>query len=122
MTLSGRLKTGFGLVLALLLSITLLALLRMDRMDDRVRDIVEVHNRRIALSQAMMNDINAMSIAIVSLGIAQDSEGLKYNTADLSNAFRQYDVSRRIGQAGARVAMRQHAGTRYLSGVPPALR
>ena len=27
-----------------------------------------------------------------------------------------------IGQAGARVAMRQHAGTRYLSGVPPALR
>lgn len=24
--------------------------------------------------------------------------------------------------SGARVAMRQHAGTRYLSGVPPALR
>lgn len=95
MNLSSRLRTGFGLVLALLLLVTLLALHCMERMNENLRDIVEVHNQRTGQSQAMMNAINAMSISIVSLGTAQDAEDVKYNIAEVSKAFQQYDVSRR---------------------------
>ena len=44
------------------------------------------------------------------------------NAAGNILALEHYRLPSAPGQTGARVAMRQHAGTRYLSGVPPALR
>jgi CHASE3 domain sensor protein len=49
--LSARLWLGFGMMLALLMLITVMALLRMQRMADLSSEVVEQHNRRIAVAQ-----------------------------------------------------------------------
>ncbi|MEP6877078.1 MAG: DUF2185 domain-containing protein [Burkholderiales bacterium] len=52
----------------------------------------------------------------------QYDSGWRFLSGFEDDAYMADPAFHEICQAGARVAMRQHAGTRYLSGVPPALR
>ncbi len=95
LNLSRRLMTGFGLVLGLLLAITLLALQGMQRMDAKVRDIVEVHNLRTGQAQAMMNAINEMSVAILSMAGQADEEDVKFYIEEVGQAYGRYDAAQK---------------------------
>jgi methyl-accepting chemotaxis protein len=93
LTLSRRLMAGFGLVLSLLLAITWLALQGMQRMDANVGEIVEVHDLRISQAQAMLNAINEMSVAVLSVRGEADEEDVKYYIGEMGGAIGRYDAA-----------------------------
>lgn len=92
--LSSRLGGGFGLVLCLLLCVTAIALLCMDRMERQMREIVEVGNRRAAMAQSMMTAANDSVIALYGFLLVADEADAKDQTAEFNGAMRQYDTAR----------------------------
>jgi methyl-accepting chemotaxis protein len=92
--LSTRLGGGFGLVLFLLLCVTGIALLCMNRMDQQMRQIVEVGNRRAALAQTMMTTANDSVVALYGFLLVADEADAKDQTAEFNGAMHQYDAAR----------------------------
>ena len=89
--LSHRLIAGFGLVLGLFLTVTTLTLQSMQQMDSNLRVIVEVHVKRISHAQAMVNAINEMSVAILSMAGDVDADDVKFFIGEVGRAFDRYD-------------------------------
>jgi methyl-accepting chemotaxis protein len=97
--LSRRLALGFGLVLGLVLLITVVALQRMQQMDARTREIVEVNNQRIAVAQAMMNAANDAFVALYGFMLAGDEVDVKSQTELYTAAIARYDGAHRRFEA-----------------------
>jgi methyl-accepting chemotaxis protein len=60
--LGQRLALGFGLVLMLLLSVSILGVVRMTQVQDRLEDIALVNNKQAALAGVMQNAVNQMAV------------------------------------------------------------
>jgi len=97
--LSTRLAAGFGLMLALVLLITGIALQRMQQMDSRTREIVEVSNQRIAVAQKMMNAANDAFVALYGFMLASDEVDIKSQTELFGAAMTRYDEARKRFEA-----------------------
>ena len=60
--LGQRLALGFGLVLMLLLSVSILGVVRMTQVQHRLEDIAFVNNKQAALASVMQNAVNQMAV------------------------------------------------------------
>jgi methyl-accepting chemotaxis protein len=60
--LGQRLALGFGLVLVLLLSVSILGVVRMTQVQNRLEDIAFVNNKQAALAGVMQNAVNQMAV------------------------------------------------------------
>ena len=60
-------------------------------MDENLRLIVEVHGNRIAQAQTMVNAINDMSVAILSMAGDVEVDDVKYFIGEVGKAYKRYD-------------------------------
>ncbi len=97
--LSTRLALGFGLVLALLLSITALALERMQAMQVHTREIVEVGQQRLLQTQAMMNASNDAAVALFGFMLTSDEIDVKAQQELYDGAIKRYGAAEKAWQA-----------------------
>jgi methyl-accepting chemotaxis protein len=93
--LSMRLSVAFGMVLSLLLLITVMALLRMQRIDALSTQVVEVNNQRIAVAQSMMNAVNEVSVAMMGAALVVDEADNQEQARRLAAGLGHYGAVRK---------------------------
>lgn len=86
-----RLGLGFSALLALLLLVTGLATSKIQAMSERTREVVETHNGKSALANAMLNSINLMSIQARSLTLLTDAKEIAVELKLLNQSQADYD-------------------------------
>lgn len=108
--LGTRLWIAFGLMLTLLMLITAMALMRMQRMNALSSEVVEQHDRRIAVAQAMMNGVNELSTAMVGVALVyDDADGLEQGK-QLEQGIMRYEQARKEFGSLLGEAAKDHAG------------
>ena len=86
-----RLGLGFAALLTLLLLVTGLATSQIQAMSERTREVVETHNGKSALANAMLNSINLMSIQARSLTLLTDAKEIEVELKLLNQSQADYD-------------------------------
>ena len=86
-----RLGLGFAALLTLLLLVTGLATSQIQAMSERTREVVETHNGKSALANAMLNSINLISIQARSLTLLTDAKEIAVELKLLNQSQADYD-------------------------------
>ncbi|WP_280926207.1 methyl-accepting chemotaxis protein, partial [Caldimonas mangrovi] len=92
--LSRRLALGFGLVLALLVAITGIALFAMNRMAGQMSTLIEVNNQRTAEATTMAAAVNDASIAVRNLVITTSREDIAPESQRLKASLKTYETAK----------------------------
>ena len=108
--LGTRLWIAFGLMLALLMLITAIALLRMRSMNALSSEVVEQHDRRIAVAQSMMNAVNELSTAMVGVALVYDDADGQEQANQLGQGTARYEQARKEFGSLLGEAEREHVG------------
>ena len=90
--LGPRLALGFGLVLMLLVSVSVLGLVRMTEVQDRLEDITFVNNKQASLAGVMQNAVNQMAVRSRDV-ILYDGVRKRGARDGVNQARKSYDVA-----------------------------
>jgi methyl-accepting chemotaxis protein len=104
--LGTRLAAGFGAVLVLLVLVGLLGINSMGRVQDRLEDIAQVHNKAANLAVAMRIAVNQVAIASRDIVMFEDQAQMQEVNAALIKSRANYDaaeqeLSRMLAAPGA---------------------
>ncbi|HJV59999.1 MAG TPA: methyl-accepting chemotaxis protein, partial [Albitalea sp.] len=90
-SLGQRFAFGFGLILALLIVVAGVSQVLMSGIGQRMRGIVEVNNRQMALANTMIDQVNEMAITLRTLTLLSDVKEVDKQVKLLEQATAAYD-------------------------------
>ncbi|MFZ6644111.1 methyl-accepting chemotaxis protein [Undibacterium sp. TJN25] len=113
MKVSTRLTAGFGLVLALLLTVVLLSLTRMSQMQGRMEEIANVNNVQASLASTMYLTITERALALRNLILLSDDGEIQIEINRIKAQAKKYAEAEeklskmlsRDGNAGSEISL-----------------
>jgi len=99
MKVGARLALGYALVLVLLAVIVGVALVKMQQMNERTRNITEVNNLQTALAGAMQDSVTDRAIALRNLALLTDPNAMRPESERIRKQEAAYaDAKARLGK------------------------
>ena len=90
-----RLGGGFALILVLLATVTGLGVVSMNRIDNRMTEIVENHNVKIAAASAIAENFRDLTLAVSNLVLVSDPGDVKDQVEKLAAARARYGKAKK---------------------------
>ncbi len=112
--ISTRLMAGFGVVLLLLLTLTLIAVNRMGVVDSNLKQIVETDARKLQLAIGLRDSVRDQSLTIRDVVMQDDISFKKSELKRMKDVAKQYAKIRNDLQTGFAEAQIQQALQRFV--------
>ncbi len=93
LTVAGRLSTGFGFLLALMLALGAMSAFELLRMSAKMNHIVEVNNHRTDLARDLLDNINGMAIQARTITLLTDIPGIDAEMKGLEQTAKGYKAT-----------------------------
>lgn len=105
-SIGGRLILGFGSILLMLVGLAAMSAYQLAANSERLRQIVEVNNRKSELAHEMLSHIDALAIQARSIALITDTNEIegelkRLNAAEAAYARAEKSLNEVIGIAGA---------------------
>lgn len=95
MKLSNKLITGFSLMIALIISISILSIIKLNQIDSNVKGLIFKENKKLKFSYEMKNDVDQMSIAVRNICASSDVTYMKTQKEEFQKAEKLYDSDKK---------------------------
>lgn len=95
MKLSNKLITVFSLMIALIISISILSIIKLNQIDSNVKGLIFKENKKLKFSYEMKNDVDQMSIAVRNICASSDVTYMKTQKEEFQKAEKLYDSDKK---------------------------
>lgn len=95
MKLSTKLTTGFSLMIVLIVGISVLSIIKLNKIDSTVKDLTITEDRKLTLAYEMKTDVDAMSIAVRNICASSDVAYMRTQENEYKAAQKEYNSNKR---------------------------
>ncbi len=93
--LGTNLLLSFGTMLILIVLITAVAIFKMNRINTSLNDIVDKYNKRVELSNSMIQDVNQVSSSVRNILISYDESYMKEQSVLIDKSIEKYNSDKK---------------------------